>query len=147
MVVTGQEGGAVYQSLSDVRCGCCVLVQLFRMTVCVWLAVYGSLFLIHYSITLGDLLLNAVALEFVMTVDETVFEVLAPAAVRRLFPHHFGLRRKPEAAWLGVDPRSLILLTSVAVTLALFVALELLPLMQVEGLGVRGCPPVSGFRV
>ena len=62
--------------------------------------------------------------------------------VRRLFPHHFGLRKKPEAAWLGVDPRSLILLTSVAVTLALFVALELLPLMQVEGLGVRGCPPV-----
>ena len=60
VVVTGQEGGAVYQSLSDVRCGCCVLVQLFRMTVCVWLAVYGSLFLIHYSITLGDLLLNAV---------------------------------------------------------------------------------------
>ena len=50
-----------------------------------------------------------------------------------MFPHHFGLRRKPEAAWLGVDPRSLILLTSVAVTLALFVALELLPLMQVEG--------------
>ena len=60
VVVTGQEGGAVYQSLSDVRCGCCVLVHLFRMAVCVWLAVYGSLFLIHYSITLGDLLLNAV---------------------------------------------------------------------------------------
>ena len=58
--------------------------------------------------------------------------------VRRLFPHHFGLRKKPEAAWLGVDPRSLILLTGVAVTLALFVALELLPLMQVEGCGVRG---------
>jgi len=39
---------------------------------------YGSLFLI-YTVELPELILNAVALEFVLNIDEILFLVLAPA--------------------------------------------------------------------
>ena len=68
-VIIEKEGGPCVEHVSDARCACCCLVSLIRLAVCVVLGWYGSLFLVRYSITLGDLLLNAVALEFVMTID------------------------------------------------------------------------------
>ena len=131
LVTKDTNGGPEIEQLGDVRCACCCLVSLFRLVIAGVLGYWGSLFLINYSITLGDLLLNAVALEFVMSVDETVFNVLAPAAVKRLFPHHFGLTSKRAADFHGMDARTLLSLTVSLAALAALVAAHLMPLMQV----------------
>ena len=43
----------------------------------------GTQFLV-YTIDMGDLLLNAVALEFVISTDELLFESLAPVRTKRI---------------------------------------------------------------
>ena len=57
-----------------------------------------------------------------------------PASVRRLFPHHFGLKTKRAVEYQGVDLRALLTLTGTMVVLAAVVFLDLVPLMQVRPL-------------
>ncbi|KAJ1483626.1 hypothetical protein T484DRAFT_1799708 [Baffinella frigidus] len=53
------------------------LAQVLRLGVALTLMHAGTMFLAA-TISLSDLLLNAVALEFVLSVDELLFEALAP---------------------------------------------------------------------
>lgn len=45
---------------------------------------YGGTFYIVYTVSMQDLILNCVALEIILNIDELVFEVLAPRSVRTL---------------------------------------------------------------
>ena len=56
----------------------CLVIFLIRFGVAMALLYYGSLFLI-FTVELPELILNAVALEFVLNIDEILFLVLAPA--------------------------------------------------------------------
>ena len=74
-----EEGGLCFDSLHPLRRYFFGVVLMTRFTLVVCLLCYGSLFL-TVTVELGGLLLNAVALEFefVISIDELLYEVLAP---------------------------------------------------------------------
>jgi len=102
------EGAAmmVVESISPLRLGLFLVVCAARLALIGFLAYFGSLFLVH-TIPLGDLLLNAVALEFVISIDELLFEVLAPAKLQRLVAAARPLKVRASAARSGLDAGSM----------------------------------------
>ena len=97
------------ERLSHARLGAFLLVTLLRLGVCVVLALWGCEFLVH-TISIEDLLLNAVALEFVLNIDELLFAALAPSRVLRLIDavRPLPVPRVLERHWRGADLRAMI---------------------------------------
>lgn len=62
----------------------------------------GALYLIH-TIDMGDLLLNAVALDFVLSIDEVVFCNLSPLQTRNLIAFMQALPMKQKKHYRGLD--------------------------------------------
>eukprot|EP00937_MAST-01D_sp_MAST-1D-sp2_P005633 g5633.t1 len=91
------EGALTFDSIGLPRLCTVLFAYAARVGLAVFLLIYGSLFLV-YTIPLQDLLLNAVALEFVIMVDEVIFETLAPARVCRLVRDAAPLRVR---TWRG----------------------------------------------
>lgn len=60
-----------------------VILQLVRLCICCVLAWYGALYLVHTP-GIGDLILNAVALEIVLQIDELIFAALGSWRLKRL---------------------------------------------------------------
>ena len=58
-------------------------MQLVRLCICCVLAWYGGLYLVHTP-GIGDLILNAVALEIVLQIDELIFAALGSWRLKRL---------------------------------------------------------------
>jgi hypothetical protein len=69
------------RSVSTVRLLSFILVQLFRLAIAAALCYGGSYFIAH-TIALGDLILNCVALEFVLEVDELLYDAFAPLKLK-----------------------------------------------------------------
>lgn len=72
-----------WRSMSRRRVILVTLVGACRLSVGVSLLYCGSLFIVH-TVSLSDLLLNAVALGFVLEVDELLFMALAPSQTQAL---------------------------------------------------------------
>jgi hypothetical protein len=104
--VSVDEGGVIrVEALSLSRVVCIFVVQLARLAIGVLLLWYGCLFLV-YTVSVPDLLLNTVALEFVISIDELIFESLAPARVRHVFAMVAALTVPRTRAWRGLDVRT-----------------------------------------
>ena len=74
---------------------------------------------------------QVVALEFVISVDELIFEALAPQRVRRLFATARDLSVPHSTSWRGLDRRSTFSFFAVVAVLAGFVAMQLMPQLTV----------------
>jgi hypothetical protein len=87
---------------------------LMRAIICVSLFVCGTLWLAH-TISLSDLILNAAALEIVLTMDELMFSVFAPITARRLIESLEPLPMGRRTTCLGLDakPAAALSLTTV----------------------------------
>ena len=70
-----------HEDLTNCRRAVSIAVQGLRCVIAGLLAWYGCLFLV-YTLSVEELLLNTVALEFVITVDELMFGSLAPLAAQ-----------------------------------------------------------------
>ena len=97
-------------------------VQLARLAIGIPLLWYGIQFL-AYTPNIGDLLLNAVALEFVISVDELVFAALAPYKVRALVGGAASLAAPAPSRWaqcwgLRLDLRAVFRVVATAALLA-----------------------------
>mmetsp|Transcript_36411 Transcript_36411/g.97292 ORF Transcript_36411/g.97292 Transcript_36411/m.97292 type:complete len:755 (-) Transcript_36411:467-2731(-) len=119
------------ECLSTRRTAATLLVALARAFICGTLAAYGCLFL-AYEISLGDLLLNTVALEFVLSVDELIFEALVPTTVKQLVESAAPLaavraRALDGPRWRGLDTRAALTIGTVATMLGAVLGLILLP--------------------
>ena len=68
-----------------------MLVQLVRLVIGGILLWYGSLYLV-YTIAINELILNAVALEFVLSIDDIIFACFAPTRMRALIKSAKHLR-------------------------------------------------------
>ena len=82
----GDSGGGTvltFEAISPLRRAAVLLVYAARAALVLFLLIYGTFFLV-YTIPLDDLLLNAVALEFVISIDEILYSTLVPTRVRRL---------------------------------------------------------------
>ena len=76
----------IITQISYARLVACVLVQLLRLVIGAVLLWFGSLYLIH-TIEINELILNAVALEFVLRIDDILFVCFVPTRVRALIKH------------------------------------------------------------
>jgi hypothetical protein len=105
--------------ISDIRRSLIFIVQLFRLAIVVTLGIVGITWLGN-TVSVTDLVLNAVALEFVLCVDEILFEALAPKRMKKLIE---GLGESPlplpaSKEYKGLDFNALLLfLTVFAVSL------------------------------
>jgi hypothetical protein len=116
------DGALSIKRLSWGRSLWVVTMQLCRLIICFMLAWYGCLFL-AYTASVPDLLLNMVALEFIISTDELMFASLAPSLAKFLVdaaePFHIPQGR----AWRGLDVRMCATLCGVvAFVTAIFVA-------------------------
>jgi len=113
-VLERTEESARFLSISNRRCYFVVFIQMIRLALSSVLLVCGALWL-SYETDMSNLLLNAVALEFVLNVDELIFENLAPLQ----FKHVFGLcsttalplpsllhQCRQDFRWRGLDVRT-----------------------------------------
>ena len=120
------NGGLRFKSISRPRFAFCMLIMLLRSGIACTLGYFGGLYL-SYTISLSDLLLNAVALEFVINIDELFYEVLCPLSIQRLIVRLEPFKLEPPREWSGLDLRAPL---KSIVTLSLmwfFVSTELVP--------------------
>ena len=93
-----------FASMTKLRVYVFSIVQCLRMTLAGWLLWYGTEFLV-YTTSLTELMLNAVALEFIMTIDELLFSSIMPYRVRTLVEHVSALEVSLPV-WQGFDVRN-----------------------------------------
>jgi len=97
-------------------------LTLVRLAIAVGLVIFGTIYLVRTT-SVSELLLNAIALEVVLNVDEMLFGALAPSCVRKLIG---GLKPlsapHPSKPWRGADKLTVawlvMLLASVAAVAA-----------------------------
>jgi hypothetical protein len=104
-----QGNGVSIDGISNVRRISVLLVQFLRLCVVITLA-YAGVTWLGNTVSVTDLVLNAVALEFVLCVDEIIFEALAPRRIRKLIssleetPLSFPARK----SWSGMDLKAIL---------------------------------------
>lgn len=127
---TEHEGGIAVDSLSWGRLVAALLVSAVRLAVAVLLGFSGTDFLV-YTQTTQDLVLNAVALEFVLSIDELLFRVAAPARVRGLLSRleELPIRRK-AVDWRGINFTAFAMLLCPVAACAFTVAFRLQPALR-----------------
>merc|ERR1711908_61022 len=81
--ITEIDGELHVEAVSYAR-GCFFMaVQAIRLVIASTLLVAGQFFLMNTT-SIGDMLLNAVALQFVMDIDETCYKTLSPTNLKKL---------------------------------------------------------------
>lgn len=106
-----------------------------RLAVGFALTLQGTQYLV-YTIAIEELLLNAVALEFVMKLDELIFESLAPTHVRRIVQRTVGFTL-PTNHVSGIDRRTvlscLVVIAQMSWGVATYMVPQLIILESVKG--------------
>ena len=125
-----KDGLIRIEQISTTRFWCCAIVQTIRLVVCLLFLWYGSLFLI-YTPSVTELMLNAVALEFLISIDELLFETLAPIKVKYVFAHVHDLSVPPSRTWNGVDCRTSCFTAFAAIVVMLFFFCAVAPQREV----------------
>ena len=126
VLVLDDVGEVSITSVSSMRFLGVSLVMLSRLMVAGGLLYAGSLWL-AYTVSLQDLMLNAVALEFVLNVDELIFISLAPLSLKYLVDNAKMLPKQAPPAWKGLELSTAINFVVVAGALGVFIQSVLLP--------------------
>ena len=95
-------GGYNLVQLSYGRLGIRICVSAARMIIAFCMLIQGANYL-SFTIAMGDLLLNAVALEFVINTDELFFSSLAPARAKRVLRMTQGFKLAAVKTFQGLD--------------------------------------------
>jgi len=90
------------------------------------LAITG-IFHLSYTITVGDLIMNAAALQVVLELDETFYDALAPLHARALIESFKPIARPPLRSWKGLDAWPAVSFGALCMTLALVIPTVLEP--------------------
>ena len=93
------------------------LVLLTRLVLSAFMTTQGTQFLVA-EIGMGELLLNAVALEFVLLTDELLYAALAPLRVKRVIKNMSGFVGLKYATVYGIDLRTICTLGFICSMLA-----------------------------
>eukprot|EP00927_Polykrikos_kofoidii_P059110 TRINITY_DN5414_c0_g1_i1.p1 TRINITY_DN5414_c0_g1~~TRINITY_DN5414_c0_g1_i1.p1 ORF type:complete len:800 (+),score=93.27 TRINITY_DN5414_c0_g1_i1:33-2432(+) len=92
-IILTAENTLVIEAISWQRRIGLVLLTCHRTLIAAWLTVSGTMWLCSTT-NLVDLILNAVALGFVIDLDELIFTTLAPPMVKRMISHMAPLKCK-----------------------------------------------------
>lgn len=104
-------------------------MSLVRIIIAGFLTYQGTQYLV-YTIAIEELLLNAVALEFVITLDELIYQSLAPAHTKRVTSRVIGFRL-PTKNWSGIDGRMVLAFALVVGQLVWGIGTYLVPQLTV----------------
>eukprot|EP00928_Gymnodinium_smaydae_P045615 TRINITY_DN30384_c0_g1_i1.p1 TRINITY_DN30384_c0_g1~~TRINITY_DN30384_c0_g1_i1.p1 ORF type:complete len:1011 (+),score=159.48 TRINITY_DN30384_c0_g1_i1:156-3188(+) len=103
-----EEDGIRFVSMSPARRVGGLFVVVVRLSIVAAL-IYGGTKYLVYTMTYEDMLLNALALEFVINLDEFLFESLGPIVAKRFVAKLQPLPMKPWPHIRGADCMSLLL--------------------------------------
>jgi len=101
-VVSRADNGYKFEAVSILRWRFVVAMLFVRAGICVALLTCGTFYLVA-TISVGDLLLNALALEIVLGLDELIFSTMAPISARVLVQSMEPLPRKSSILCRGLD--------------------------------------------
>ncbi|CAJ1371006.1 unnamed protein product [Effrenium voratum] len=93
-------------SISPMRRACSGMLLLYRLFAAVLLIYVGTVFLV-YTVSVTDLILNAVALGIILEIDDLIFDALATTPGRHLVHHLEPLPMPSFPRWRGADVKSL----------------------------------------
>jgi len=96
------EEGWRFAKMSIPRRMYIIWISAIRLAVCGALGVYGTRFLLN-TVSLGDLILNCVALEVVLNIDEILFSAFSPNCMVKLMGNLAPIRMRQFASWRGLD--------------------------------------------
>ena len=129
-----EDSPSAVHSLSRRHCCGVLAVQSIRLGIAGLMLYYGALYIIHTP-SVPDLLLNAVALEIIISIDEIVYEALVPRRYKRFVSNMAGLPLAP-VRWKDLDVQATATLAVVFTLLAAFVAIFIIP-QQLDFLSAR----------
>ena len=104
-------------------------ISVVRCCIAAFLMYQGTLFLV-YTIKVENLLLNAVALEFVISLDELIYDALAPSHAKSFINRTTGFKL-PTKHWHGISGRSIIALSLLVGQLSWAISSHLAPQLTV----------------
>lgn len=96
-------------------------VQLARLAIACALC-YGGSFFIAHTIALGNLILNCVALEFVVEIDDILYEAFAPQRLTETFQKAKTLQLPSTKKLWGLDPGPVLKLCATVVMIGVMAA-------------------------
>lgn len=126
MEIAEPDGKIVLSSISLVRAACFVFIQAFRFGIASVLLGSGVVYLL-YTIDIGDIMLNTLALEFVLHIDAMIFTTFSPRRIKVLLGDMEDLALPHIPSILGVDGAAVAKALLVSLALALSFFLLLLP--------------------
>jgi len=103
-----------------------VVLQLVRLGLCGVLTFTGVRYLVG-TIALSDLILNMLALEFVLNLDELVFACLAPLNFKTMIPKVVPLKTRTARSCSGIDLSALVTLLATGLAVVLVAVFMTLP--------------------
>eukprot|EP00615_Pteridomonas_danica_P011147 CAMPEP_0114355652 /NCGR_PEP_ID=MMETSP0101-20121206/20381_1 /TAXON_ID=38822 ORGANISM="Pteridomonas danica, Strain PT" /NCGR_SAMPLE_ID=MMETSP0101 /ASSEMBLY_ACC=CAM_ASM_000211 /LENGTH=167 /DNA_ID=CAMNT_0001497709 /DNA_START=445 /DNA_END=944 /DNA_ORIENTATION=+ len=105
-----------FDSISNSRYTLVMITTICRVAVVTSLGYAGTAWLAN-TVSVTDLILNAVALEFVLCVDEIIFEALAPYRLKGAVDHFASspMPLPPVRDWKGIDYESISLFVTLIV--------------------------------
>lgn len=114
-------GGLVIESMCAVRAVLCCVINVLRIAIAMLLLYSGAQYLIH-TVDMRELLLNAIALEFVLLIDELIYEALAPLQTKVFVKALAPISMPIHFRWHRLDLHSVIACFLAFGMLAYFVA-------------------------
>ena len=117
-----EDGKLTLISLSRIRLTWLLTVQAVRLVVAGFLLYWGCLYIV-FTFNVGNLMLNCVALAFVISFDELIYEAFAPLSIQKLLREAASLRLPVRLSLGGESARSaLTLVGSFAVVLYMIIS-------------------------
>jgi len=123
VIETNEEGKFALTTVSPGRLLCVYLLMSVRFFVSGSLFYSGARYLVN-TLSLGDLLINCVALTFILAVDELIYDCMAPICIKNVVDKSEELELPPVKAWKGLSMHAvghgLSVLILMAVTLIVY---------------------------
>jgi hypothetical protein len=126
---TGVDADGRLTSIGTARLLWFSMVQAVRLLIAAGLCYGGSYFIAH-TIALGDLILNCIALEFVLEVDELLYNAFAPMKLKVAMTKAAELDLPPLRTFHGLDLPPVFRLCSTLVLIGIMVGTNIAPQTQ-----------------
>ena len=135
------EGKLEIKNLSVMRFWFALAINAGRGVIAALLCYYGIQF-VGYTLALEDLILNAVALEFVISIDEMIFEALMPRAIKQFYERLKPLKLPPFTSYRGIDLRGAVTFLAVGGVFAAALGWLVIPQVGVHPEALLHCASV-----
>ena len=140
-----EDGKLEIMNISRLRFWFAMAVNALRSIIAGALCYYGILF-VGYTAEIDELLLNAVSLEFVINVDELLYEALAPRALKEFYNRLAPFVMPTFMSYRGIDLQGALRLLFTAITFGVALGCLLIPQVRPAPISRQPCANSSPAR-